>query len=72
MDKKIDFSISTPADYSVIVKNIPRNLNVDYKNELYALQNAFKDKFKDLFHGHFPNKNINAIVYSILNSTFIL
>ena len=40
------------------------NLKNDYKNELYALQNAFKDKFKDLFHGHFPNKNINAILKS--------
>lgn len=42
MDKKIDFSISTPADYSVIVKNIPRNLNVDYKNELYEIFSNFK------------------------------
>ena len=42
MDTKIDFSISTPADYSVMVKNIPRNLNVDYKKELYEIFSNFK------------------------------
>jgi len=55
MDTKIDFSISTPADYSVMVKNIPRNLNVDYKKELYEIFSNFKIPEKIILEKPSPN-----------------
>ena len=34
IDNVIDRDLCTPADYTIMVKNIPKNLNVDYKYEL--------------------------------------
>jgi hypothetical protein len=37
MDAEIDAANLTPADYTICVKNIPTDLNVDYKWELHKI-----------------------------------
>jgi hypothetical protein len=34
LDAEIDVANLTPADYTICVKNIPTDLNVDYKWEI--------------------------------------
>lgn len=34
LDSQIDEKYQTPADFTIIVKNIPKDLKVDYKKEL--------------------------------------
>ena len=34
INNTIDDALCTPADYTIMVKNIPKNLPVDYKFEL--------------------------------------
>ena len=37
LDSEIDELNKTPADYTVIVKNIPRSINTDYKKKIREL-----------------------------------
>lgn len=40
IDTKVDEELITPADYTLCVKNIPKDLDVDYKKELkYIMEN---------------------------------
>lgn len=50
LDAEIDDSQTSPADYTVIVKNIPKNLETNYKRDLTHIftYNAVPDVIKYL------------------------
>lgn len=34
MDNDIDSDLCSPADYTIMIRNIPKGLNIDYEQEL--------------------------------------
>ena len=59
LDEEIDGENCTPKDFSIMIRNVPTHLDIDYEQEL-----------KKLFANHsVPNKKIDvkevALVYNI-------
>ena len=56
MDIKIDEDFCSPADYTIMVRNIPTGLNVNYK-----------DALEDVFTYHaVPNKKLNPVSITLI------